>query len=163
LEHHLVDLSAGLTAAFTVSQTRPWIAATLADAWLEVDPVTGFDTAVGNRLAGCAGLDVGVRGAASALLVALWGVVLEEDLEVLRVAGRRVEVTLDDAAAFRHPDWSRFGFQIDPQGGPYLAKEHLIRAVDRGEAVSEATVAALPVIDAVVVRAYAEARGHSVV
>jgi hypothetical protein len=26
-------------------------------------------------------------------------------------------VELDDAAAFRHPDWSRFGFAVDPAGG----------------------------------------------
>ncbi|MDR0366453.1 MAG: hypothetical protein LBH68_06485, partial [Bifidobacteriaceae bacterium] len=68
---------------------------------------------------------------------------------------------LDDAAAFRHPDWSRFGFKVDPHGGPYLAKEHLIGALDRGETVSTAALAALPAMDSAVVQAYAEARGQA--
>jgi hypothetical protein len=151
-----------------------------AGALAHVDPVAGMVGADANRLAGDAGVPPKERGAAAGLLLDLWHVVLACDLLEVRVgwgqrapggvpadagSGPRPEaaleavVTLDESAAFRHPEWEMFGVATDPAGGPYLGRADGIDAGNRGEALSEADLAALPAMDALIVRAYGQARG----
>jgi hypothetical protein len=124
-----------------------------------VPPLEGLSAARANRLAAAAGLAPERRGPACDLLLELWERVVADDLAEVRVSPAAAAVTLDDAARFRHPEWSRFGMATDPAGGPYLARTDLIAAADRGEPVAEAELAALPALDALVVRAYAESLG----
>jgi hypothetical protein len=158
LEHHQVAPPVGLEAvAITVSRTDGIVAA-LGAASIVVDPLEGLPEAEANRLAAAAGLPGSARGAAATALTDLWRLVLAEDLLAVRHGPDVAAITLDDAAAFRHPDWSRFGFEVDPAGGPYLAKTDAIAAIDAGSPLPPEDWARLPAMDQLIVRAYAQAR-----
>ncbi|MDR1443060.1 MAG: hypothetical protein LBJ02_11915 [Bifidobacteriaceae bacterium] len=159
LERHQMGPPSTLLAWFRVSGEDPSIQAGLGRAALPVRPLEGFPPAEANRLAALAGLVLPSRAAASDLLVDLWEVMVEEDLLEVRYGPGLASVTVDDAAAFRHPDWSRFGFGVDPRGGPYLARADVIAAIDAGGPLPPGGWGGLPVLDSLMVRAYAEAHG----
>ncbi|MDR1633460.1 MAG: hypothetical protein LBS27_00720 [Bifidobacteriaceae bacterium] len=170
LEYHQVGPALGLVAAICVDRGgegpggpdgigRPGggIEARLGTAMLTIEPLEGLPEAEANRLAAAAGLPDSDRGRAATLLTELWRLVSAEDLLQVRYGPAVATVVLDDAAAFRHPDWARFGFAVDPAGGPYLAKTAAIAAVDAGAGIPPEDWAKIPAMDALVFRAYAQA------
>ncbi|MDR1153056.1 MAG: ADP-forming succinate--CoA ligase subunit beta [Bifidobacteriaceae bacterium] len=97
----------------------------------EIDPLVGFDAATAGELVAAAGFDPAVAGQVAETLVKLWELMRGEDATLVEVNplvvtrdGRLValdgKVTLDDNAAFRHPDHAEF---IDmEENGPLEAK-----------------------------------------
>ncbi|HQU26182.1 MAG TPA: ADP-forming succinate--CoA ligase subunit beta [Acidimicrobiales bacterium] len=88
-------------------------------AMLPVDPVRGLDVATARRWVAEAGLDEEARAQAADLLVALYRCYTEGDCDLAEInpliltPGGEVhaldaKVTLDDNAAFRHPEWDEF-------------------------------------------------------
>ncbi len=88
-------------------------------AMLPIDPVRGLDLATARRWVAEAGLDEAARAQAADLLVALYRCYTEGDCDLAEVnpliltPGGQVhaldaKVTLDDNAAFRHPEWDEF-------------------------------------------------------
>ena len=88
-------------------------------AMLPIDPVRGLDVATARRWVADAGLDEAARAQAADLLVALYRCYTEGDCDLAEVnpliltPGGQVhaldaKVTLDDNAAFRHPEWDEF-------------------------------------------------------
>jgi succinyl-CoA synthetase beta subunit len=86
---------------------------------LHVDPVDGLSAAAAGRLVEDAGLDAEARAPAAELLVALYRCYVEGDCDLAeinplilttdgRVHALDAKVTLDDNAAFRHPEWEQF-------------------------------------------------------
>jgi hypothetical protein len=146
-----------LELAAWIKVSRSGIAAGLGSSAIAVPALEGLPQAGANRLAGQAGVAAKARGTASDMLLSLWEMVLSEDLLEVRYGPGLARVTLDDAARFRHPGWARFGFAIDPAGGPYLAKADAIAAIDAGRPWKSGDRARLPVMDDLVVRAYAQA------
>ncbi len=88
-------------------------------ALLAIDPVVGLDVATARRWVAEAGLDEGARAGAADLLVALYRCYTEGDCDLAevnpliytpdgRVHALDAKVTLDDNAAYRHPEWEEF-------------------------------------------------------
>ncbi len=88
-------------------------------AMLPIDPVDGLDQATARRWVAEAGLDEAARDQAADLLVALYRCYTEGDCDLAEInpliltPGGQVhaldaKVTLDDNAAFRHPEWDEF-------------------------------------------------------
>jgi succinyl-CoA synthetase beta subunit len=101
---------------------------------LHVDPVDGIDLAAARKLATDAGLDAEALDGAADILVKLYRCFVEGDADLVeinpliltpdgKVHALDAKVSLDDNAAFRHPEWDEFrGLeQIDER--EKLAKE----------------------------------------
>jgi succinyl-CoA synthetase beta subunit len=84
-----------------------------------IDPLQGFDEAAANALVAAAQVDSDVAGQVAQTLLRLWELMRGEDAMLVEVnplavtSGRQVlaldgKITLDDAAAFRHPDHREF-------------------------------------------------------
>ncbi len=93
-----------------------------------VNPVTGLRPADARQLVEQAGLDVRARAGAADILVKLYRCFVEGDADLVeinpliltpdgRVHALDAKVTLDDNAAFRHPEWDEFRgvAQLDPR------------------------------------------------
>ena len=92
---------------------------------LHVDPVDGLDLESAARVVAQAAIDEPAREQAAALLVELYRCYVEGDCDLAeinplilatdgRVHALDAKVTLDDNAAFRHPEWDEFD---DPDPG----------------------------------------------
>jgi len=86
---------------------------------LHVDPAAGLDPAAARRLVEEAGLEARAVDGASAILVDLYRCFVEGDADLVevnplvltsdgRVLALDAKVSLDDNAAFRHPEWAAF-------------------------------------------------------
>ena len=84
-----------------------------------IDPAVGFTEAQARRLVDEAGLDPGAREGAIGILLNLYRCYVEGDADLVeinplilthdgRVHALDAKVTLDDNAAFRHPEWDDF-------------------------------------------------------
>jgi len=95
---------------------------------VEIDPVEGLSAAVARRLVDAAGLHPEARAGAADILVKLYRCFVEGDADLVeinpliltpdgRVHALDAKVTLDDNAAFRHPEWDEYrGTQVlDPR------------------------------------------------
>jgi succinyl-CoA synthetase beta subunit len=95
---------------------------------LHVDPVDGLTEAAARRLVDDAGLDERARPGAVDVLLKLYRCYVEGDAELVeinpliltpdgRVHALDAKVTLDDSAAFRHPEWEEFRRtqELDPR------------------------------------------------
>jgi succinyl-CoA synthetase beta subunit len=90
---------------------------------LHVDPVMGLSEAQARKLVDDAGLDLEARDGAERVLLDLYRCYVEGDADLVeinplvlttdgRVHALDAKVTLDDNAAFRHPEWDEFrGFE----------------------------------------------------
>ncbi|HUC37809.1 MAG TPA: ADP-forming succinate--CoA ligase subunit beta [Acidimicrobiales bacterium] len=101
---------------------------------LHVDPVDGLKRAEAERLVEEAGIDVEARAQAAEILLKLYECYVSGDCDLAeinpmiltpdgQVRALDAKVTLDDNAAFRHPEWSEFAGteELDPR--ELLAKE----------------------------------------
>jgi succinyl-CoA synthetase beta subunit len=99
-----------------------------------IDPVDGLDEVTARRLVDDAGLDPEARDGAVDVLLKLWRCYEEGDADLVeinpliltpdgKVHALDAKVTLDDNAAFRHPEWDEYRgvAQLDPRDA--LAKE----------------------------------------
>ncbi len=84
-----------------------------------IDPVDGFTAADAESLVAAAGLDPEARAGAAAILADLYRCYVEGDADLVeinpliltpdgKVHALDAKVTLDDNAAFRHPEWDEF-------------------------------------------------------
>lgn len=89
----------------------------LAKVW--IDPLLGLDAAKADEIVAAAGFDPADRSAIAAVLVRLGAVYAEHDATLVEVnplvktaSGQILaldgKITLDDNAAFRHPEWAAF-------------------------------------------------------
>ncbi len=114
------------------------VAATNPDAIaiIHVDPVDGLDLETAQAWVDRANLDEGARGQAAEVLVKLYTCYTEGDCDLAeinpliytpdgRVHALDAKVTLDDNAAFRHPEWAEFA-------GSDVEDERETRAKERG-------------------------------
>jgi len=103
---------------------------------LHVDPVDGLDLATARAWVDRAGLDQGARAQAAEILVKLYSCYTEGDCDLAeinpliytpdgRVHCLDAKVTLDDNAAYRHPEWEEFA-------GSDVEDERETRAKERG-------------------------------
>ena len=127
---HLGMLSAqGGVEIEEVAATNPG-----AIAMIYVDPVDGLSLEVARRWVDEAGLDEGARGQAAEILVKLYTCYTEGDCDLAeinpliytpdgRVHCLDAKVTLDDNAAFRHPEWEEFAGGDVEDEREALAKE----------------------------------------
>jgi succinyl-CoA synthetase beta subunit len=127
---HLAMVSAqGGVEIETVAEEDP-----AAIARLYIDPIDGLSEAAARQLVDDANLDPEARAGAAAILVDLYRCFVEGDADLVeinpliltpegKVHALDAKVTLDDSAAFRHPEWDEFrGFEVmDPRDA--LAKE----------------------------------------
>ncbi|HEY1634286.1 MAG TPA: ADP-forming succinate--CoA ligase subunit beta [Acidimicrobiales bacterium] len=101
---------------------------------LHVDPVDGFTAPMAADMVDRAGLDPDARDEAIELLIKLYLCFVKGDAELVEVnpmiltTDRRVhaldaKVTLDDSAAFRHPEWAELTSFQDLDDRERLAKE----------------------------------------
>ncbi|MGH2468423.1 MAG: ADP-forming succinate--CoA ligase subunit beta, partial [Chloroflexota bacterium] len=95
---------------------------------VEIDPVQGLSAAVARGLVDAAGLHPEARAGAADILIKLYRCFVEGDADLVeinpliltpdgRVHALDAKVTLDDNAAFRHPEWDEYrGTQVlDPR------------------------------------------------
>ncbi len=86
---------------------------------LHIDPLDGLDVAAAHKLVEEAGLDAKAQDEAAEILVKLYRCYIEGDADLVevnplvlttdgRVHALDAKVTLDDDAAFRHPEWEEF-------------------------------------------------------
>ncbi len=86
---------------------------------LHIDPYAGFSQAQADRLVADAGLDAQARPGAAQVLTSLYRCFTEGDADLVevnplvlttdgRVHALDAKVTLDDNAAFRHPEWEEY-------------------------------------------------------
>ena len=127
---HLAMVSAqGGVEIETVAEENP-----AAIARLYIDPIDGLSAAAARQLVEDAHLDPEALEGAAAILVDLYRCFVEGDADLVeinpliltpegQVHALDAKVTLDDSAAFRHPEWDEFrGFEVmDPRDA--LAKE----------------------------------------
>jgi len=89
-----------------------------------VDPLDGIDVDTALRLAAEAGIDEPARQGAAEVLVKLYRCYVEGDADLVeinpliytpdgRVHALDAKVTVDDSAAFRHPEWAEWGGNLD--------------------------------------------------
>ena len=101
---------------------------------LHVDPVRGLDEETARRWVDEAGLDDAARAQAAELLVALYRCYTEGDCDLAeinplilttdgRVHALDAKVTLDDNAAFRHPEWAEYAATETEDPREKMAKE----------------------------------------
>jgi succinyl-CoA synthetase beta subunit len=102
---------------------------------LHINPLDGLDYGQALQLVTDAGLDVAALEQAADILVALYRCYIEGDADLVevnplvlttdgRVHALDAKVTLDDDAAFRHPEWSEFEEIGDVDPRERLAKQH---------------------------------------
>jgi succinyl-CoA synthetase beta subunit len=107
---------------------------------LHVDPYLGFRGADAEALVERAGLDPHARAGAAEILVKLYHCFVEGDADLVEVnplvltADGRVhaldaKVTLDDNAAFRHPEWAEFANTDELDERERLAKAYGLQYV----------------------------------
>ena len=100
---------------------------------LHVDPCAGFGEAEARRLVGDAGLDPEAREGVAAVLADLYRCFVEGDADLVevnplvlgsdgRVHALDAKVTLDDNAAFRHPEWEDFAVTAELDKRELLAR-----------------------------------------
>ena len=95
---------------------------------LQVNPLDGIDLAAARRLAAEAGIDEEALDGVADVLVKLYRCYVEGDADLVeinplvltpdgRVHALDAKVTLDDAAAFRHPEWDEWRdlSELDPR------------------------------------------------
>ena len=86
---------------------------------VHIDPVDGLDLAAARHLVDEANLDAEARAGAADILVKLYRCFVEGDADLVeinpliltpegKVHALDAKVTLDDSAAFRHPEWDEF-------------------------------------------------------
>ncbi|HXY43838.1 MAG TPA: ADP-forming succinate--CoA ligase subunit beta, partial [Acidimicrobiales bacterium] len=101
---------------------------------LHIDPLDGLARAQAQDLVSAAGLDPEAREQAADVLVNLYRCYVEGDADlvevnplVLTTAGSVLaldaKVTLDDDAAFRHPEWADFAGGVEADARETLARE----------------------------------------
>jgi succinyl-CoA synthetase beta subunit len=101
---------------------------------LHVDPVDGLSVTESAKLVAEAGLDEVARVQAADLLVKLYDCYVQGDCDLVeinplilttdgRVHALDAKVTLDDNAAFRHPEWGELGGSEELDARELLAKE----------------------------------------
>ncbi len=119
---------------------------------LHIDPVDGLSVAAAAAVVAEAGLDDEARAPAAELLVALYRCYVEGDGDldemnrlILTTDGRvhalDAKVTLDDNAAFRHPEWEEFAGTDTTDERELLAEEigASITSACRGRSASSPT------------------------
>jgi succinyl-CoA synthetase beta subunit len=100
---------------------------------LHVDPVEGLQRDVARRWVDAAGLDEAARDQAAELLTKLYSCYVEGDCDlaeinplILTTEGRvhalDAKVTLDENAAFRHPEWTEFADEGEGDPREVMAK-----------------------------------------
>jgi succinyl-CoA synthetase beta subunit len=103
-------------------------------AFLSIDPVTGLDLATARRWVAEANLDEAARSQAADLLVQLYACYTEGDCDLAEinpliltpegtVHALDAKVTLDDNAAYRHPEWEEYRATETEDPREKLAKE----------------------------------------
>ena len=103
-------------------------------AMLQIDPLVGLDVATARRWVAEAGLDEQARAQAAELLVKLYTCYVEGDCDLAevnpliltpdgRVHALDAKVTLDENAAFRHPEWEEFRATETEDPREKMAKE----------------------------------------
>lgn len=103
-------------------------------AMLQIDPLVGLDVATARRWVAEAGLDEEARAQAAELLVKLYTCYVEGDCDLAevnpliltpdgRVHALDAKVTLDENAAFRHPEWEEFRATETEDPREKMAKE----------------------------------------
>ena len=103
-------------------------------AMLQIDPLVGLDVATARRWVAEAGLDEAARAQAAELLVKLYTCYVEGDCDLAevnpliltpdgRVHALDAKVTLDENAAFRHPEWEEFRATETEDPREKMAKE----------------------------------------
>jgi succinyl-CoA synthetase beta subunit len=127
---HLGMLSAeGGVEIEEVAQTNPD-----AIAKLHIDPVDGLDEVTARAWVDAAGLDEAARDQTAALLVKLYTCYVEGDCDlaeinplILTTEGKvhalDAKVTLDENAAFRHPEWEEYAGTETEDPREQMAKE----------------------------------------
>jgi succinyl-CoA synthetase beta subunit len=101
---------------------------------LHVDPVDGLDPSAARGLVEEAGLDPAAREQAAEILGALYRCYVEGDADLVevnplvltpdgQVRALDAKVSLDDDAAFRHPEWAEFAFATELDERERLARE----------------------------------------
>jgi succinyl-CoA synthetase beta subunit len=127
---HLGMLSAeGGVEIEEVADTHPDAIARLA-----IDPVRGLDLETARRWVAEASLDTAVREQTATLLCDLYRCYVEGDCDLAeinplivttegRIHALDAKVTLDDNAAFRHPEWAEFAATETEDPREQLAKE----------------------------------------
>jgi len=101
---------------------------------LHVDPTEGLSLEAAADLVARARLDEEARGSAATVLVQLYGCYVDGDCDLAeinplilttdgRVHALDAKVTLDDNAAFRHPEWDAFATEEDLDDRERLARE----------------------------------------
>jgi succinyl-CoA synthetase beta subunit len=102
---------------------------------LHIDPLDGLDYATALELVTDAGLDAAALEQAADILVALYRCYIEGDADLVevnplvlttdgRVHALDAKVTLDDDAAFRHPEWADIEEIGDVDPREHLAKQY---------------------------------------
>jgi succinyl-CoA synthetase beta subunit len=127
---HLGMLSAeGGVEIEEVAETNPD-----AIAKLHIDPIDGLDEATARTWVDAAGLDEAARHQAASLLVKLYTCYVEGDCDlaeinplILTTEGKvhalDAKVTLDENAAFRHPEWEEYAGTETEDPREQMAKE----------------------------------------
>ena len=103
-------------------------------AMLQIDPLVGLDVATARRWVAEAGLDEEARAQAAELLVKLYTCYVEGDCDLAevnpliltpdgRVHALDAKVTLDENAAFRHPEWEEYRATETEDPREKMAKE----------------------------------------
>jgi succinyl-CoA synthetase beta subunit len=101
---------------------------------LSIDPVAGLDPAGARWLVEQAGLDEAARDGVVVVLEQLYRCYIEGDADLVeinplvltpdgRVHALDAKVTLDDDAAFRHPEWEEFAATVELDDRERLARE----------------------------------------
>jgi len=107
---------------------------------LHIDPLDGLDYAGALKLVTDAALDAPALEQAADILVALYRCYIEGDADLVevnplvlttdgRVHALDAKVTLDDDAAFRHPEWSEIEEIGDVDPRERLAKQHSLQYI----------------------------------
>jgi succinyl-CoA synthetase beta subunit len=127
---------------------------------LHVDPLDGLSAQAAATLVAGAGLATGAEEGAAEILLRLYRCYVEGDAElvevnplVLTVGGQvrclDAKVTLDDNAAFRHPEWDdlRAGVELDPRermararGLNYIGLDGTVGIIANGAGLAMATL-----------------------
>ena len=129
-KQHLGMLSAeGGVEIEDVAATNPG-----AIAKLHIDPVDGLDEATARQWVDAANLDGAIRDQAAALLLKLYTCYVEGDCDLAeinplivttegKVHALDAKVTLDDNAAYRHPEWAEYAATETEDPREQMAKE----------------------------------------
>ena len=126
---------------------------------LHVDPYEGFSEAQAQRLVDEAGLDDEAKQGAVAVLVSLYRCFVEGDADLVevnpliltpdgRVHALDAKVTLDDNAAYRHPEWEEYEATVELDdrerharrlGLQYVGLDGFVRIIANGAGLAMST------------------------